>query len=345
MTNDETKLLKASFGVYTKIKGSQIILHYTRKWSHNIQLEIETSEIAQLRNLRFALDSGKLNNLSLDKPTFTLYLAGLLAHALNSLGIEEIFQFGGRLSPEWEGLKLLLASGKIRIPENFKYHCSHSLIGDENFSSHWKVLHQRLEKPQFVGAATLLVAEDGLPVKIGQISKQANNMLFLNAFKTGSEQVTQLIDLLFLDDTVANTLIAFRTTNDEKIEVFNVFCERQELANLSQTLDDLTQKGWHAYYQFFPDLDRDFLLPFSGSYGVCVLLLSRKDIGNPPQGLTKHKPSPGQTRSLALYQEGTLANYDGTLSNEIASFEFQPEPNWTEWCQSFDWDTEIPSAN
>lgn len=336
MTTDDIKRLKASFGIFTKIKGSQVVLHYTQKWDHNIKLEIETSEIAQLRNLRFALEGGRLTDLSLDKPTLTLYLSGLLTYTLNSLEVKSIFQLGRGLSPEWEGLKLLLSLGKVRNPETPKYHY-YQFAGKSDYSPQWRVLHQRLEKPHFAKAATLSTERNRLPSDLEQISGVSSNLLFLNTFKGLDELTDDLFEYLCTSDANATILVAFRATTDETTVVYNVFKERQKLLSIFPILEKLTESGWSAYYQYFPDLDRDFLLPFSGSYGFCVLLLSRQDIGSPPSGLAKFIPSKEQKTGLAPSQKALPMNYDSMLNNHIASFDIQHEPDWTTWCDMFNW--------
>ena len=151
-------ILKSSCGVFTKLRGTRQVIHYTKKFFQNTFLEMEASEIAQMRSLRFAVQNGGLDSIRLDTPTFSLYFCGIAAKLLQRLPRgTPIIQFGARLAPELETLKFLKATGKLVLfPDQIHCFLESNFVGP-----YWEALHKSAEPEEFSSIARAEVSSDG----------------------------------------------------------------------------------------------------------------------------------------------------------------------------------------
>ena len=327
--------LKSSCGIFTKLRGTEKVIHYTKKFPQNTFLEMEAGEITQIRSLRFAFEQGKFKSIHLERPTFSLYLSGLVAEILRYLPPDTpIEQLGTRLSPELETLKFLLASGKLALQPG-QIRCA--IISDSLLSG-WQALHQRLETKSYVDVATAIVRSDENVDWLKNLPGAP--LVFINAFKTASILAQRLVTWLGTPDnrSSANFLIALRCSADKAKPVTNVLREEFDLPYYGEILENLVKAGWQLAYRFIPNLDRDYLLPFEGGYGVLILLVSSNTaVVAGVSSLQRFDANHAISKEIAIFDQNQATNYDLSLASDLPAMGEPVQPDWNLWCKSFDW--------
>lgn len=324
--------LRASAGVFTKLSGTHQVLHYTKKWPHNIELEIEVSEVAQLRNLRLAQQTGLMTEVNLEHSTIPLLLASMLAR----MSAQHVIQIGARLAPELEAFKLVRQ--QLGLGGNPQYVC---IVKDQECLEYWHVLHSVLENNDERGFATAKIAPriaDAVrdAVVARSTATGAEIVLFFNGLKTGGSLFKQALECLYSDtNRPQSAVLAVRVAFDEPIAVSTVLQEYYVLPVMHRVFDELVAAGWTIRYHLLEDLDRDFLLPFAGRYAFVVAVVSCR--AAVMDSFPNMRPYTANSQSMAMttFNQEAPQNLDLTLQHRLPTFEAPSEPDWLTWCNKF----------
>lgn len=328
-----SRLLKASVGIFTTLCASGKVVHYTKKWPRNARLEMEVGEIVRLRLIRCDGATGD----GTAPYTVALHLAGLIANMFAS-GTPHgtpIIQVGAQLSPELEAIKYLLHGSELVLRQGQMRCC----IGEDWILPAWHTLHQDIELSEYGRVASAVVSQrlDGL-LGLGQVP----TLVLLNAFRAGSTLVEEFLDWLARPETgkAITTILAFRCATDSKaITVTNVLQETFRLPVLADVQRLLSEAGWAIAFRVFPELDRDYLLPFNGNSALCVMAVSgARETLAALRGMTSYEPDRSEYNKLAQDRVSDSINFDVTLSSELSPLKYLPEPDWQTWCSELDWD-------
>jgi hypothetical protein len=327
-----SQLLRSSCGIFTKLRGTEQVIHYTKKFIRNTFLEMEASEITQMRSLRFAAEQNGMDSIQLNRPTFSLYLSAMVAEIVQHLPSgTPIRQLGARLSPELESLKFLFATKKLALHSG-QIRCT--VNSNEDLQS-WVAMHQRMESSHFGELADVEIgSHDGFNWLADLPTAQ---LVFLNAFKTASNLAHQLVTWLGENESRASFLIALRCAS-RATEACNVLKEEFVLPAYGSILESLSRKGWLLAYRLVPNLDRDFLLPFDGEYGVMVLFATRNPsaMGGASK-LQRFDINQAARSDIAIFDRKQTENYDLSLASDLPTLGEPEHPDWNLWCNGFNW--------
>jgi len=330
------KPLYRAAGRFTVLKGTDRILHFVESIPNAIHASTDMYEVVLFRALRRSVRSGAVTSINPDGSSFYLLMASML-HRLASRSerpISRIRHLNAKLGAEFEGLKLL-AESREASPLWFD-----ALFRTRTVAQDFDILHRRIDRFES-------------SVKIGETRTSADYIAFrptpdsqtidiIDWFKERPEPVRGFLAERFAEGSQTQRLFAvMRCGWDETIDVQDMFGESYTLPAMSDIRADCAALGLHASVLFLHDFDRDFLLPFEGTYGLALLYVTpdAEDLFNEAGFRDIADDAMGQQRAVVTTDQiDQPKSYDALFSAELPELAEPRQRDWQSWKARRDWD-------
>lgn len=336
---DNQVTLHNSCGLFIKVKGTDQVIHLDRYWPHTVDESTELWELTTLRLLRRAISEGKIQELETEKTSLNLFVSLLLFHLAKKERREvEIHESCCGISVYYEALKFWQTIHK-QSNIAFKFHAAFRTKGVEDT---FNFLHKEIEDNVFLKTLGNIAYDSD---QIGLISKQLENgaIVVLSTLKHNAQIIPEVFKVLSDNEDTRNgsILLIFRATRGAPTTVFDIQTNKYELPSLFPTLKTLSDHGWHLSYFYAHNFDKDYLLPFDGDQGICILHAAgtaEKLINGFSFSCYSGQSDNLQQDTIIPYDERILNSHEAFFSWDLPAFELQSEPDWRQWADEWRWD-------
>jgi hypothetical protein len=310
--------LRRSCGDFTRIRGTDAILHVVKLWPHVVDGDVELWEAATIRLLRYAVIDGQIDRIDDAQQSLAFYM-GSLAWRLAERSGTGVVEPSCRLGAEIEAAKLAALRSARRIP-----HLGY--FSDHNALLLFKHLHFNIDPEPSAIAVGEPVITPSIAEALAAIP--VHRIVLVGSPKQNQVVMPAVLDRLALRDwhDSAEFLIACRVGLGTAHPVVDVTGRRYVLPDASATLARLADAGWHLSWRYVDNFDRDYLLPFDGDAGLAVIHGSRRAGAGPPHPSLYPYRREAST-ALAPFSPRLVRNYDAGVDWSLPDF---AEPDATD---------------
>lgn len=334
-------ILKHSCGLFVKDKGSSRVIHFNRYWPHLIDEATELWELASLRLLRHAKLDGTLEGLSLESSSLSMIAGYCLGKIMERRTTRpSVYEAYCGASILFESLKFWHATANGQKPPLAFSAGIKTVAKKEQFL----FFHQELEKDVNTHHLHCIDVLDEQEQGRRIVSELGNgSVVAIVAHKENAAYLTGILQSLVEyvpSATAGSVFLLFRATRDSSVTACNIHGTRFPIPALQEVCGQLAMAGWHTTSFFVPDFDKDYLLPFSGSQGMCMLHAAR----TPDQLLNDPRFTPFTSqavpggKALALRGDKPVHSYESLFSWDLPTISADQEPNWQKWADKRRWD-------
>ncbi len=330
------KPLHRAAGRFTVLKGTDRILHFVESIPNAIHASTDMYEVVLFRALRRSVRAGEVTSINPDGSSFYLLMASML-HRLAGRAerpITRIRHLNAKLGAEFEGLKLLAETRKSATL------WFDALFPNRSVAQDFDILHRRIDR----FASTVKIGETKVSERYLAFrpAPGAETIDIIDWFKEHPVPIRDFLAERFAEGSQTQRLFAvLRCGWEEQIAVQDLFGESYTMPAKSDIRAACAALGLHASALFLHDFDRDFLLPFEGTYGLALLYVTReaedlftefgfRDIADDAMG--------GQRAVVTTDQIGQPKSYDALFSAELPELAEPGKRDWRAWKAERDWD-------
>lgn len=330
------KPLYRAAGRFTVLKGTDRILHFVESIPNAIHASTDMYEVVLFRALRRSVRSGAVTSINPDGSSFYLLMASML-HRLASRAdrpVSRIRHLNAKLGAEFEGLKLL-AESRESPPLWFD-----ALFRTRVVAQDFDILHRRIDR--FESNVRIGETRTSKDYVAFRASPDAQTIDIIDWFKERPEPVREFLGERFAEGSQTQRLFAvMRCGWDEAIDVQDMFGESYTLPAMSDIRADCAALGLHASVLFLHDFDRDFLLPFEGTYGLALVYVTPEegDLFTEAGFRDIADDAMGQRRAVVTTDRiEQPKSYDALFSAELPELAEPGDRDWKRWKAERDWD-------
>lgn len=330
------KPLYRAAGRFTVLKGTDRILHFVESIPNAIHASTDMYEVVLFRALRRSVRSGTVTSINPDGSSFYLLMASML-HRLASRAerpISRIRHLNAKLGAEFEGLKLLAESRES--PALW----FDALFRTRGVAQDFDALHRRIDR--FESSVKIGETRTSTDYVAFRPTPDAQTIDIIDWFKERPESVREFLSERFAEGSQTQRLFAvMRCGWDETIDVQDMFGESYTLPAMSDIRADCAALGLRASVLFLHDFDRDFLLPFEGTYGLALLYVTpdAEDLFTEAGFRDIADDAMGQQRAVVTTDQiDQPKSYDALFSAELPELAEPGQRDWRRWKAERDWD-------
>jgi hypothetical protein len=317
-------------GRFTRVAGSDRILHVVKLWPHLVSGEIELWETVAIRALRYALMDGVVTGATVEQSSLSLYLGALAWRTRPTVIVEPFCRFGAEL----EAIKLAGMSATEQIA--FK-----GLFIEPDIATLFEHLHQRIDReasPVSIAAPCVVASAEEA---IASVPRDA--LVLINSSKRGNEILPLLWRALASStwDHTAQIVIACRVGEGQGVT--DIDGRSFTLPVADDILSHLSAAGWHPAWRYVENFDRDYFLPFDGAAGLAVIH-ARRQPGSPID-VTLSPYRAAVSGAIVPFTGKEVARYDQGFDWPLPELSQSSEPDWRALAQSMDWNPETVDWN
>jgi hypothetical protein len=323
-------------GFFVKMRGTDSIVHFGTMGIENLRTVTDLYEVVLFRKLRRALLSGTISQAESMGGSLGLVLASAVMRILESRPghVARIVHLNETCGPLLEALRLLRASGG----GDHQLHYS-AFIPIVQHVRYFKAFHELVvdDDPDIT---TDLVSTEG---RLGQLPVAAKDTLTIaDLFKLDSSRLFWILEQQFgVGESSSPMLLVVRISLVRETKVTDVTGARYVMPSLERIANWCRERSLGASYLLLEDFDRDFLLPFEGRYGVCLLYVSHA-VEDPFTGFgfknIQDTGAGGAGLPAVMESVSRQRNYDVTFNARLPHFEDESEPDWHAWTTEREWD-------
>jgi hypothetical protein len=330
------KSLHRAAGRFTVLKGTNRILHFVEAISNAIHASTDMYEVVLFRALRRSVRAGHVTAINPDGSSFYLLMASMLHRMATRTAkpINRIRHLNAKLGAEFEGLKLF---AEVRKSEPLWFD---ALFPSRAIKQDFDILHRRIDRFE----SSVRIGETKVSDKyLGFRSEQdAETIDVIDWFKEHPVPIQPFLAERFAEGSQTQRLFAvIRCGWDERIDVQDLFDEAYTLPSMTDLRSACADLGLFGSALFLHDFDRDFLLPFEGTYGLALLYVTRQadDIFEEAGFRDLADEAMGQQRAVVTTDQlEQPRSYDELFSTELPELEEPGARDWTKWKADRDWD-------
>ncbi len=330
------KPLHRAAGRFTVLKGTDRILHFVESIPNAIHASTDMYEVVLFRALRRSVRAGQITSINPDGSSFYLLMASMLHRMAGrqERPITRIRHLNAKLGAEFEGLKLLAETRKSATL------WFDTLFPDRSVAQDFDILHRRIDRFE----NTVKIGETKVSDKYLAFrpAPGAETIDIIDWFKEHPVPIRDFLAERFAEGSQTQRLFAvIRCGWEEPIAVQDLFGESYIMPALPDVQANCAALGLHASVLFLHDFDRDFLLPFEGTYGLALLYVTReaddlfteagfRNIADDAMG--------GQRAVVTTDQIDQPRSYDALFSAELPELTEPGKRDWRKWKQEREWD-------
>lgn len=330
------KALYRAAGRFTVLKGTDRILHFVEAIPNAIHASTDMYEVVLFRALRRSMRAGQLTSIDADGSSFYLLMASML-HRMStreSRPINRIRHLNAKLGAEFEGLKLL-AEKQRSNPLWFD-----ALFQNRSIAQDFDILHRKIDQFE----SSVRVGENRVSETYVAFRSEpgSETIDIIDWFKENPLPIKEFMAERFAEESQTQRLFAvIRGGWDERIDVQDLFGGSYALPSMSDIRQACSSLGLYASVLFLHDFDRDFLLPFEGTYGLALIYVTRweDDLFQEAGFRDIADDAMGQQRAVVTTDQlEQPRSYDALFSAELPELEEPSNRDWNDWKTRRDWD-------
>ncbi len=326
-------------GLFVKIRGSDRIVHFGAINPNNLKVVTDLYEVVLFRKLRRALASGLISQVESTGESFGLVLASAVTRILGALppGAVTISHLNETCGSLLEALRLLRVGGGRARPLHYR-----AFIPSLEHVRYFRAFNE-VVKEEDPDITTEWVSSEG---RLGRLPVDADTsaLVVVDLLKQDPSRLFWALDRQFDASTARAPMLAVaRVALESETRVTDVMGLSYDLPTIAGIADWCERHPVVASYLMLEHFDRDFLLPFDGRYGVCLLYVACEGC---PEFLEFgfrdiHDGRRGGTQLPAVVETvSRQRNYDQTFNAKLPYFETAAEPDWTLWAKERAWEPE-----
>jgi hypothetical protein len=330
------KPLHRAAGRFTVLKGTDRILHFVEAIPNAIHASTDMYEVVLFRALRRSVRAGHVTSINPDGSSFYLLMASMLHRMANRADrpISRIRHLNAKLGAEFEGLKLL-AETRTAKPLWFD-----ALFPSRVIAQDFDVLHRRIDR--FESSVRLGETRISKAYMAFRPEPHSETIDVIDWFKEPPVPIRDFLAERFADGSQTQRLFAvIRCGWDERIDVQDLFSESHTLPSMPDIRAACADLGLFGSVLFMHDFDRDFLLPFEGTYGLALLYVTRQaeDLFTEAGFRDVADDAIGEQRAVVTTDQFEQPrSYDALFSAELPELDEPTKRDWARWKAERDWD-------
>ena len=330
------KPLHRAAGRFTILKGTDRILHFVEAIPNAIHASTDMYEVVLFRALRRSVRAGQVTSINPDGSSFYLLMASML-HRMATRAkrpINRIRHLNSKLGAEFEGLKLLAETRKSE-PLWFD-----ALFPNQSVAQDFDILHRVIDRFE----SNVRIGETRVSEKYMAFRSEpsAETIDVIDWFKEHPVPIRVFLEERFAEGSQTQRLFAvIRCGWDERIDVQDLFGESYTLPSMHELRAACADLGLHGSVLFLHDFDRDFLLPFEGTYGLALLYVTRQadDVFKDAGFHDVADDAIGRQRAVVTTNQlEQPKSYDALFSAELPELAEPGKRDWRRWKAERDWD-------
>jgi hypothetical protein len=323
-------------GLFVKMRGTESIVHFGAMGTEDLRTVSDLYEVVIFRKLRRALLSGTISQAESMGGSLGLVLASTITRILESRPgrVNRIVHLNETCGALLEALRLLRASGG----RDRQLHYS-AFIPIVQHVRYFKAFHELVidDDPDIT---TDLVSTKG---RLGHLPvADKGSLVIADLFKLDASRLFWILEQQFgVEGPCSPMLLVVRISLERDTQVTDVTGARYVMPCLDRIATWSREHSLFASYLLLEDFDRDFLLPFEGRYGVCLLYVSHamEDAFTGFGFENIHETAVvGAGLPAVMESVSRQRNYDATFNAKLPYFEDEPEPDWRAWSTDREWD-------
>lgn len=316
-----------SCGDFTRIRGTDMVLHVVKLWPHVVNGDVELWEAATIRLLRYAITDGLISKVDSARQSLSLYL-GTLAWRLVERTGKTLVEPLCRLGAEFEAAKLSARQAPPRT-EFVGY------FRDPQVLRLFRHLHHTIEVEEtgFVGARLVPVGSAAEAFSV----MPDDQVVLVNAARQNQDALAGLCDCLSERprQKAAQFILACRVGRGLSHRVTDVAGSRYELPEVYGLLNRLASAGWGLSWRFVENFDRDYILPFEGEMGLAIICGTRGDPEPIDPSFDVYRGPSGT--ALIPFSAHSIRNYDSGFDWPLPRFSTEDRTDWHAWSAERSW--------